>query len=157
MIVAGDNEIEVTDHAVEPTPQETRAFGATEEAWLNRGNEYSRALSIKYGSGGELDPEELDRIFSRWMAESGEKEADDVISNALGAAFGDYLVANYGFQWVILTDEYGTEYAVRHGLGQTTAFPKASVQKRIEDGQTEFFQNVYLIIVDQLRRGEAGG
>jgi hypothetical protein len=32
------------------------------------------------------------------------------------------------------------------------AFPRASVQKRIEDGTEKFFQNIYIIVCDQLRR-----
>jgi hypothetical protein len=57
-----------------------------------------------------------------------------------------------GFCRVVVTDEYGTEYAVRHTIGETMAFPRASVQKRIEDRCPEFFQNVYLIVLDQLKR-----
>jgi len=154
VIVSGDNEIEFTEQVVDPAPQETRPFAAAEDAWLEEADRHSRELSIQYGSGGELDPEELDRIFSRWMNEPGEKESDEIVANSLGAAFGSYLVEHHGFQWIVVTDEYGTEYAVRHDLNHTIAFPRASVQKRIENGQAEFFNHVFLIILDQVRRAE---
>ena len=34
------------------------------------------------------------------------------------------------------------------------AYPRASVQKRIESKQPEFFQDVYLAILDQLKHSE---
>src|SRR5690606_35243220 len=103
----------------------------------------AQELSLAYGSGSLLDPEELDRVFSRWTLEEGEKEPPHVVANALGAAFGEYLVERHGFSWAVVTDAYGTEFAVTHPLGKTTAFPRASVEKRIENGQTEFFFHVY--------------
>ncbi len=153
-IVAEDREVETIETTVEPTPQGVEPFGPTEEAWLQEGLKRATALNLKYGSGGTLTPEELDVVFSRWMHDEEEKESDDAVANALGAAFGDYLVEQHGFRWVVVTDEYGTEYAVRHTLGSNTAFPRASVQKRIEDKCPEFFQNVYLIVLDQLKRSE---
>jgi hypothetical protein len=151
-IVAEGREVETIETTAEPTPQSIEPFGPTEEAWLQEGLERATALGIKYGSGGTLTPEELDVVFSRWMYDEEGKESDDAVANALGAAFGDYIVEQHGFRWVVVTDEYGTEYAVRHRLGSNTAFPRASVQKRIEDKCPEFFQNVYLIVLDQLKR-----
>lgn len=153
-IVAEDREIEVTDEEAVPIPQSIVPFGPKEDAWREESLESAQAMSVKYGSGGDLTPEELDIVFSRWMNDEEEKEPDDAVANALGAAFGDYLVEQHGFRWVLLTDEYGTEYAVRHTLGSNTAFPRASVQKRIEDKCPEFFHNVYLIVLDQLKRSE---
>jgi hypothetical protein len=86
------------------------------------------------------------------MREEGSKETEEVVADALGAAFGDFLAENHGFRWVAVTDQYGTEYAVRHEIGDTTAFPRASVQKRIERRDTDFFRGITLTILDQLRR-----
>jgi hypothetical protein len=114
----------------------------------------ARALGLNYGSGGELGPEELDRVFSRWMHEHGEKEQNAHIADALGAAFGAFLVQHHGFEWVVVTDEYGTEYAVKHQVKDAIAFPRASVEKRIEDNEPEFFQNVYLLILNTLKNAD---
>lgn len=152
VIEADGREVMATVRTVDPTPQSTRPFGPAEEQWLETSLNSAGALGLKYGSGGELTPEELDQVFSRWLSEVGEKEPGELVANALGAALGSYLVEHHGFAWVVLTDEYGTEYAVRHPVGQTTGFPRASVEKRIERREPEFFQDVYLMLLDQLRR-----
>lgn len=156
-VVAEDRTVETFTTTADPTPQTVEPFGPEQDLWLNESLELARALGVKYASGGDLTPEELDVVFSRWMHDEDEKESDDAVANALGAAFGDYLVEQHGFRWVVVTDEYGTEYAVKHTTGQTTAFPRASVEKRIEDKCPEFFQNVYLIVLDQLKRSEEEG
>jgi hypothetical protein len=157
IVVDGDREVETVATEVELIPQKVVPFGPTENAWREESLELARAMGIKYGSGGDLTPEELDVVFSRWVHEEGEKEADDLVADALGAAFGQHFVEQHGFRWVVLTDQYGTDYAVRHSIGESTAFPKASVQKRIEDKCPEFFQNVYLIVLDQLKRSQKEG
>ncbi len=149
--------VEATVETTDEAPSTFAAFGKEEETWLATNLALARKLGLKYGSGGELGPEELDRIFSRWMHEENEKEAAELVANALGAAFGTWLVDRHDFRWGVLTDADGTEYAVKHKLGETMAYPRALVQKRIESKQPEFFHNVYLIILDQLRRfGEQG-
>ena len=154
LIVTEDREIPTITTTVEPTPQEIVPFRSDEEAWLQQSLEWATALSVKYGSGGDLTSEELDVVFSRWMHDEQEKESDDAVANALGAAFGDYLVEQHGFHWVVVTDEYGTEYAIKHRIAETMAFPRSSVQKRIEDRCSEFFQDLYLGILDHLKRSE---
>ena len=155
VIESDAGEVECTIETADPIPQSVRPFGQDEEDWLAASLHHAAALGVKYGSGGELAPEELDRVFSRWMSEEGEKEPNDLVANALGAAFGAYLVEHRGFRWIFLIDKWGSEYAVRHPLGETTAFPRASVEKRIEAGQPECFQHLYLAILEQLERSEA--
>jgi hypothetical protein len=154
-LVGEDREVPVVEHVVEPQEQSIRPFADEEKGWLTANLEYAKLMGIKYGSGGKQAPEELDAIFARWMQEDDDKESGDTVANALGAAFGDYLVDQHGFCWVVVTDEYGTEYAVRHNIGQTMAFPRASVQKRIEDSISEVFQNLYLMITTHLRECES--
>ncbi len=155
IIQADGREVNATVQAADPEPQTLSIFGESDLEWLKTSLDRARALGIKYGSGGELGPEELDRVFSRWMHEEGDKEQDRHIADTLGAAFGTYLVQHDGFEWVIVTDEYGTEYGVKHQIRDTIAFPRASVIKRIEDKEPEFFQNLYLLILDGLKNAGA--
>lgn len=99
-----------------------------------------------------LTPNELDIVFSRWMTDEEPKELADEVAAALGAAFGDYLVDEHGFRWVVVQDEYGREYAVSDAAARVTAFPRSSVSKRIEDGETECFQNLRIGILDLQQR-----
>ena len=152
IIKAEGKVIEATEHIVDPAPQSIADFGKEEVAWLEECEELARSLSLKYGSGSDLEPQELDRIFSRWVSDDDPKESKEVIANALGAALGNYLVEHQGLRWVVVTDELGSEYAVRHNVGETMAFSRASVWKRIERGETDFFHSLYLAVVDQLKR-----
>lgn len=154
-LVAEDREVPVVENIVEPTEQSIRLFAHEEQRWLAENLEHARMLGVKYGSGGQHTPEELDAIFARWMQDEDDKESGNAVANALGAAFGDYLVEQHGFCWVVVTDEYGTEVAVRHNIGETMAFPRASVQKRIEDNDHEVFQNLHVMIVAHLRECES--
>jgi len=152
LVTAEDRQVEAVVTTVEPFPQTTVPFGSQEEVWLHEALERARALGIKYGGGGDLTPQELDVVFSRWMEDDEEKETDDAVANALGAAFGEYLVEGHGFRWVVVTDTHGTEYAVRYGVGESMAFPRTSVQKRIASRCREFFQDLYVGILDHLAR-----
>jgi hypothetical protein len=154
IIESDGRNVETVTETTDRTPSTLVPFSGKEEAWLASSLALARELCRKYSSGGELEPAELDRIFSRWMYEENEKETGESVVNALGAAFGAWLADRYSFSWGVLTDECGTEYVVRHKLGETTAYPIASVRKRIESRQPEFFQNLCLAILDQLKRSE---
>lgn len=151
-IDADDRKVEYTEEQVAPLCQEVVPFGNEENDWLVQSLEGASKLGLQYGSGGALTPSELDTIFSRWVNDDEEKESGETVANALGAAFGEYLIDHHDFRWVRVTDEYGTEIGVRHDMRETMAFPRSSVQKRIDDGSTEFFQDVYLIICNQLEK-----
>jgi hypothetical protein len=138
----------------DPLPEHLRQFESEELDWLRVSLAAAAQLSIKYGSGGELTPEGLEEVFSRWMFDEDEKEDDSTVANALGAAFGEYFVEHLGFRWIVLTNQFGTDYAVRHHLGETTAYPRASVQKRIESRETGFFRSIHLMLVDRLKEWE---
>ena len=43
-------------------------------------------------------------------------------------------------------------YAVRHRVGKTTAFPRASVSKRIETNEPECFRNLRVMVLDLLQQ-----
>ena len=110
------------------------------------------SLGLKYGSGGDLTPDELDLVFSRWTFDDDDKESSDSVADALGVAFGDYLVENHEFRWVIVTDEYGTANAVRHRDSEVMTFPTSSVAKRIEDNEPECFKILLAMLLDVLGR-----
>jgi hypothetical protein len=137
----------------DPLPEQFRPF-ESEEFELQVSLAAATQLSIKYGSGGELTPEGLDEVFSRWIFDEEEKEDGSAVANALGAAFGEFFVEHLGFRWIVLTNQFGTDYAVRHHLGETTAYPRASVQKRIESRETGFFHSIHLMLVDSLKEWE---
>jgi hypothetical protein len=137
---------------VEPAEQSVRDFAGEELA--SGSLESARALGVKYGDGGEQTPAELDRIFWRWRQDTDDKPGGEELANALGAAFGEFLIERHGFRWALVTDEFGTEYTVRHSPGETMAFPRSSVEKRLDVDDPEIFQNLTAAIVHRLREAE---
>jgi hypothetical protein len=144
-------EVEITDQEVEPTEQELLPFGDADFAWLDESRQNATELGLKYGSGGELTPASLDDIFGRWMLDDDvEKEDEGALASALGAAFGDYLVEHHNVAWLVVSDTWGTERAIKHRSVDSIAFPRASVVKRIEDRKTEFFRGLLAAILHGL-------
>ncbi len=140
---------------VEPMAQKITPFGPSENAWLEENRQLAAAMGIKYGSGGALTLEELDVVFGRWTLEVEDKEPAMTVANALGSAFGDFVVEQHGFSWVVVTDQYGTDYAVKHPVLELIAFPSSSVAKRIERNEPECFVNLRTAILDTARRNVA--
>ncbi len=135
---------------VDPWPHTIESFGPNEKRWLEDNLYRARQLGIKYGSGGQLTPQELDIIFSRWALENGLKEDNETISNALGAAFGAYLTDHLGLDWFVMADEQCREYMVKHREKKIMAFPRSSIYKRIIRGEAEFFHGIYMFLKSRL-------
>jgi hypothetical protein len=59
---------------------------------------------------------DLDLAFKTWITKEP-TDADEInrVINAVGVAFGQYLVDGAGLRWVIATDQHGSELAV-YGL-----------------------------------------
>ena len=146
-----DGKVSFTEEIHKGVQETRRPMNSEEKDWLQMSLRASEDLSRKYGSGGELNPKTLDVIFARWMHEEGEKEPGELIADSLGAAFGDYMVQNHGFSWTVISDQYGTEFAVEHGETKTTGFPRASVEKRIDSGEEGFFDAIQVILLDTIK------
>ena len=86
-------------------------------------------------AGLELTPETLDDL---WASVLREPLGDpNPAINTVGLALGQLLVERFGLDWVALTDEHGTEVALR-GPSNFTVFPTNFVAKRYESGETGF-------------------
>ena len=76
------------------------------------------------------------------------------ITNAVGMAFGQYLVDRLGFQWVAVFDDHCAEVAVvaLPGRGDLLIFPPNLVGKRWQSGVTAFLVPIYEEVAANLRR-----
>ncbi len=81
----------------------------------------------------------LDAAFAGFLARGPAAEANDAVL-AIGVGFGDQLVNQLGFEWVIASDQWGTDLAVlaRPGRGDVTIFPTDFVAKRYEAREMNF-------------------
>jgi Domain of unknown function (DUF3806) len=108
-----------------------------ERDWVAQHVATARALLRESGlqKDGELSAESLDEL---WVL-LGSQSPEDVNTaiNVVGLAFGQLMVDRFDLGWVALTDEHGTEVAVR-GPSNFTVFPTNFVAKRYERGETGF-------------------
>ena len=80
-------------------------------------------------------PEDLDQAFNSWLHSISHDEADaNSVVNCVGVAFGQHLVDSTPLEWVIASDEYGTELALYGlpGQGDILVYPQNFVAKRYE-------------------------
>jgi hypothetical protein len=118
--------------------------------------EAARALVLAGGfpvADGELPtPVQLDRCFVSWAAEPIETRvhANDVV-NAFGAALGAHLCGRLGLRWILVSDEYGTEFAVNGDPDDILIFPINATAKRLDRGETRFFEEFIEAVVRQVQ------
>jgi hypothetical protein len=114
-----------------------------ERAWVDDNVAAARRYVEDAGhpaDGQPLDPAALDAAWSFWLQAwpAGEEDPNPVI-NALGLAFGQYLVDRLDLDWKLVEDEYGTEVAVHGQPGDVLVFPPNLVAKRLETRTVGFF------------------
>jgi len=101
----------------------------------------------------------LDRAFAGWLARGSQDNTEvNGAINAVGIRFGQFLVDEAGFQWVIATDQHGTELALLAlpGRGDVLVFPATFVAKRWERKETNFLAASLDAIKQQVAAVEAG-
>ena len=119
-----------------------------EIAWV--GEELARARQYTGACCPEdpeasMNPETLDRVFKMCReAKPDDNEVNNII-NAVGIAFGHYLVENLPARWYAVTDQYGCDLAVAEVRGDAQMFvcPTNLVAKRWQDGTTDFLSYVF--------------
>jgi hypothetical protein len=137
--------------------QKIDAPSEKEQAWieeqLQNATEFVSAFSPE-DSGEPLTLGALDRAFALWMASGATDNAAEAnrIINSVGIAFGKHLVEGLGLEWVIATDQYGSDLAVYGlpGIGDVLVYPANFVAKRWERRETNFLEGAYGRIERQL-------
>jgi hypothetical protein len=119
---------------------------------LARAHDFALAFDPR-AEGTRPSLESLDRAFENYSATGGEPSDANEVAQAVGAAFGARLVEALGFQWVIATDEYGTDLAAlaRPGRGDVAIFPAEFVARRYERREAPFLVAAFDEISQQLR------
>jgi hypothetical protein len=132
-----------------------------EVKWIASRIEGAKLLISQYSPGDVGQPinaSVLDRAYARWLAstETNSDRINDVL-NAVGVAFGQLLVDEIGFQWVVVTDQFGTDMGIRAlpGKGDVLVTPTNMVAKRWETRETGFLAPLHRVITDQVRDVEA--
>lgn len=130
--------------------QAIQAPNDAELAWIRSNLDVAKRLAAIHTGGKREalpDPRLLDEVFAAWLREwnatpSDERGDPNAYINAVGLAFGQSLVDTLGLEWAVVTDEYGTEIAVRGQPGDLLVFPTNLVAKRFETGETHFLADI---------------
>jgi Domain of unknown function (DUF3806) len=102
-----------------------------------------------FGQEDEFSATSLDELWPNLRSEP----ADDpnLAINIVGLALGQLLVDRFGLSWAAVTDEHGTEIAVR-GPSDFIVFPTNFVAKRYESGETGFIEPFVAEVARTLER-----
>jgi hypothetical protein len=141
--------------------QKIEPINKKEAAWIRQQLEAATKFVAQYSpadAGQPLTPAALDRAFAAWMASIATTSPDgnsvDPVINCVGIAFGQALVDELAFKWMIVTDEQGTDLAVHAlpGRGDVLVFPTNFVAKRWERRETNFLEDTYRKIAADVER-----
>lgn len=95
-----------------------------------------------------------DEAFKAWQDSETKKHSHQDVINTLGAYLGQRMVQDFDMEWVIVTDPYGQDYAVRHKTSELMSFPFSAVTKRIKDMEYDFIHGVYHVLKHEVENGE---
>jgi hypothetical protein len=146
--------ITTTTHVVPATPQSVVLASKIEIQKLNELARQAKRFAISYIPEA-INPslKDLDNAFHAWQIEKDRQFTEQQVIEILGAYAGCQLVENLNMEWVIVTDEYGTDFAVRDKKYEVMSFPFSSVAKRIQDKQFDFMNGVYHAVKNAIESG----
>ena len=147
--------ISATQSTVEPTPQKVTIVRGKELILLHKLGANGPEFVGEYFQKKE-NPElkDYDRAFHNWQKHSSPKYSSTQVVETLGGHLGNKCVKDLSMEWVKVTDEYGTDYAIRSKATSVIAYPFSTVLKRIEKNEYDFMYGVYYTIKQMIESGE---
>jgi len=106
-----------------------------------------KIINVLYqgGNSEKYHPEILDEVFKLCLDEIEAKTLKPAqVREALGVAYGTYLNSDMGSDWLVYTDNHGTDLAIKFPKGGF-AFPLSTVEKRIESKEVNFFGAIHTV------------
>jgi hypothetical protein len=100
------------------------------------------------------DLKDYDRAFRVWQTSKSPQHTSEQVVEILGGYLGNKMIDDFDMEWVTVTDQYGTDYAVRHKKVELMGFPFSTVLKRIEKQEYDFMHGVYYTMKQTLESGE---
>jgi hypothetical protein len=128
-----------TNEAKPQANERVEPLNDAEQQWVA-----DNVAAAKQRLDGDLTVEGLDDL---WVALLRDNPADPNPGiNMIGLAFGHLLAERLALSWIALTDEHGTEIAVR-GPADFTVFPTNFVAKRYAGRETGFIAPTFADMV----------
>lgn len=142
-----DGTYDATEFPADQSPQQiTVVTGSKLEQLTSLGSDCEVFLGTYLPKEGAVSLRNLDLAFRVWQTSGDQQHTDGQVIEILGGYLGNKLVADFNMKWVIVSDQYGTDYAVRSEKNATMSFPFSTVMKRIEDHEHDFLYPVYHLL-----------
>jgi hypothetical protein len=147
--------VSTTKQTVDPIPQKIAIVSQKDVLAINALASKAKSFVVTY-IPEVLNPslKDFDEAFHRWQREKNRRYSDQQVIEILGAYLGNQLIADFQMEWVVVTDQYGTDYAVRAKKYEVMSFPFSSVSKRIESNQYDFMVGVYETVKHTIASGD---
>jgi uncharacterized protein DUF3806 len=133
----------------------TAPLTPAETQWVANQLAIAVAIAESYTGGSEPLPA-LERLDATWIAWRGDSSANrpdpNTVVNGLGIAFGKHLIDSLGLDWVIATDEYGTDLAVFGEPNAVTFFPANMIAKRLDEPAGPIFTQLHRAATESVRQ-----
>lgn len=147
--------VTTTSTTVEGVPQSVVVASAKQVAEISALSSKAKVFAGTYLPGvSNPTLKEFDDAFLLWQREKKRTYTEQQVIAMLGAHLGSRLVAELDMEWVVVTDQYGSDFAVRAKKYEVLSFPFSSVAKRIERRQYEFMAGVYRTVQNTIASGD---
>ena len=148
-----DGTIVADESTVDPMPQMIQVITGSELARLQKlGSDAPDFLAKYLPNTPTANLKDYDSAFRAWQLSTSRQHTDAEVVQILGGYLGNKCVADLDMEWVKVTDEYGTDYAIRSKTVESMAFPFSTVMKRVEDNEYDFLYGVYHSIKDSISK-----
>lgn len=139
----------------EPVPQQITVISDDQRETFRRLGELGPEFVRQYLPNSSVpDLKDYDQAFRAWQLSDSRLYSNQHVVEVLGAVLGNRLVDDLVMEWVVVDDEYGTDYAVRSKKYEVMTFPFSTVLKRVEDDEYDFMFGVYYAVKDRVESGE---
>lgn len=153
-INTSDGQVTATSKTVDPTPQEIVLASVEQCLVFDKLVLKAKNFVVVYLPGvSNPTLKDYDEAFRIWQKSKDGRYTEHEVIEMLGAYLGNNLVEELQMEWVVVTDKYGTDYAVRGKKYEVLSFPFSSVMKRIENNQYDFMAGVYYVVQDMIASG----
>ena len=144
-VMTPDGPVSAKVTTINPFPQKVQVLKPGETAKFTHMADGAVAFVQAYGvNTAHPTLKDCDDAFAVWQeSPPPRKYKNEDVVETLGAALGERCAQELGMQWVLVTDKYGKDYAVKAADREVIAFPFSAVQKRIESGESKFLEPIF--------------
>lgn len=131
----------------------TRPLDSKEIASLESERNWLRNFIDRFGTEFRMTRQPADIPTLQSLLEiSPFSSGDEDALITLGGAFGDVIAETLSLDWVIVEDEYGSDFAIKHPTKMVVAFPLTMILKQVEQGEEINLTELYHGVVEALRQ-----